>query len=321
MSSRFNILVVDDIHPLLLDRLSQFPGVEVHYQPKIAVNDIPEQLRQMQGLVIRTKCFVSSELMAAAPQLRWIARAGAGLDNIDEAAARTLGIALLNAPEGNRDAVAEHVLGMLLALFNHLPRAHQEVTQGLWRREANRGTELMGKTIGLIGYGNNGQATARKLSGFEVKVLAYDKYRRAYSDAYAEEASPERLFESCDILSLHLPLTHESRGMVDAAFLNRFEKPIWLINAARGELVKLPDLYAAIKSGQLKGACLDVLENEKFDQLTAAEKALYEQLAQSGKVLFSPHIAGWTHESYYKIAAVLADKIQAWLEQQPARSV
>ncbi len=308
----FRILIADDVHPVLMDRLQLLPGVEIDYQPHIPAENIGEAMRTANGLVIRTKCQITGAMMAAAPGLRWIARAGAGLDNIDEGAASALGITLFNAPEGNRDAVGEHVIGMLLTLFNKLHTAHREVINGVWQREANRGVELMGKTVGLIGYGNNGRATAQKLSGFGVKVLAYDKYLSGYGDAYATEAGMERLFESCDVLSLHLPLTTESRGMIDADYLGRFEKPIYLINAARGELVRLKDLALAIDKAQVTGACLDVLENEKTGLLSPEEKALYQRLADTGRVLFSPHVAGWTVESYRKISEVLAGKISTW---------
>lgn len=313
-AEEFRVLIVDDVHPILMDRLSLLPQIVIDYQPQIPADHIADGMRTAHGLVIRTKTHISGSMLAAAPQLRWVARAGAGLDNIDEAAAAALDITLFNAPEGNRDAVGEHVIGMLLSLFNKLNNAHTEVSRGIWQREANRGIELKGKTIGLIGYGNNGRATAQKLSGFGVKVLAYDKYLSGYGDSYATEAGMERLFESCDILSLHLPLTAESRAMVDANYLGRFEKPIYLINAARGELVKLADLKTALDQGKVLGACLDVLENEKPATFTPAEKATHQALVDSGKVLFSPHVAGWTVESYRKISEVLAGKIEAWFE-------
>jgi len=316
-AEEFRVLIVDEVHPVLLNRLSLLPQINIDYQAHIAADQIGAALRPAQGLVIRTKTQITGEMLAAAPHLRWIARAGAGLDNIDEAAAAALDITLFNAPEGNRDAVGEHVIGMLLSLFNKLTTAHAEVSQGIWQREANRGIELKGKTVGLIGYGNNGRATAQKLSGFGVKVLAYDKYLNGYGDSYATEAGMERLFESCDVLSLHLPLTAESRAMVDANYLGRFEKPIYLINAARGELVKLADLKTALDRGQVLGACLDVLENEKLTSFHPAEKAQHQALVDSGKVLFTPHVAGWTVESYRKISEVLAGKIEAWFGAAP----
>ncbi len=313
-AEEFRILIVDDVHPILMDRLSLLPQIVIDFQPQIPAEQIAEAMRKANGLVIRTKTHISGSMLAAAPKLRWVARAGAGLDNIDEAAAAALDIQLFNAPEGNRDAVGEHVIGMLLSLFNKLTTAHAEVSKGIWQRETNRGIELMGKTVGLIGYGNNGRATAKKLSGFGVKVLAYDKYLSGYGDQYTNEAGMERLFESCDILSLHLPLTAESRGLVDANYLGRFEKPIYLINAARGELVKLADLKTALDRGRVLGACLDVLENEKLTSFHPAEKELHQALVNSGKVLFTPHVAGWTVESFRKISEVLARKIEAWFE-------
>jgi D-3-phosphoglycerate dehydrogenase len=225
----FRLLIVDDVHPVLMERLSQWPELEIDYRPELLATEIATNMTNCHGLVIRTKCRITAEMMAASPNLRFIARAGAGLDNLDEAAALQLGIQLFNAPEGNRQAVAEHVAGMLLMLFNQLRKADAQVRQGIWDREGNRGLELMGKTVGLIGYGNNGSATARVLHGFGCEVLAYDKYKTGFGSEIAKEASLERLFEQADILSLHLPLTRESRGMVNQHFLNAFEKPLVLV--------------------------------------------------------------------------------------------
>lgn len=304
----FRILFIDDVHPALTERLALVAGVEIDYRPNIKAEEVPAALRTAHGLVVRSKVFLDAHLLAAAPKLQFIARAGAGMDNIDEAVARSLGIRLFNAPEGNRQAVAEHVVGMLLTLFNKLREADAAVRAGTWDREAHRGLELQGKTVGLIGYGNNGQSTARLLYAFGCKVLAYDKFKTGFSDAFVKEASLEQLFEKAEILSLHLPLTGESRGMVNANFLGAFERLQWLVNASRGEIVVLADLADALETGQLKGACLDVLENEKPNQWNGL---LMQRLFAQPKVLFSPHVGGWSVESYRKISEVLADKLLA----------
>lgn len=304
----FRILFIDDVHPALTERLALVAGVEIDYRPNIKAEEVPAALRTAHGLVVRSKVFLDAHLLAAAPKLQFIARAGAGMDNIDEAVARSLGIRLFNAPEGNRQAVAEHVVGMLLTLFNKLREADAAVRAGTWDREAHRGLELQGKTVGLIGYGNNGQSTARLLYAFGCKVLAYDKFKTGFSDAFVKEASLEQLFEKAEILSLHLPLTGESRGMVNANFLGAFERLQWLVNASRGEIVVLADLADALEAGHLKGACLDVLENEKPNQWNGL---LMQRLFAQPKVLFSPHVGGWSVESYRKISEVLADKLLA----------
>lgn len=304
----FRILFIDDVHPALTERLALLDGVKIDYQPNIKADEVPAALRTAHGLVVRSKVFLNAQLLAAAPKLQFIARAGAGMDNIDVAVAQSLGIRLFNAPEGNRQAVAEHVLGMLLTLFNRLREADASVRSGIWDREAHRGLELQGKTVGLIGYGNNGQATARLLYAFGCKVLAYDKFKTGFSDAFVKEASLEQLFEKAEVLSLHLPLTNESRGMVNANFLGAFERLQWLVNASRGEIVVLADLADALEGGRLQGACLDVLENEKPNQWN---NQLMQRLFAHPKVLFSPHVGGWSVESYRKISEVLADKLLA----------
>ena len=302
----FRVLIVDDVHPVLLQRLGSLPQLVLDYQPEITPEAIATVLPAYNGLVIRTKTQLTGTLLASCSHLRFIARAGAGLDNIDEGAAQQLGIKLYNAPEGNRQAVAEHVVGMLLSLFNNLREGDAAIRIGRWEREEHRGTELMCKTVGLIGYGNNGEATARVLHGFGCEILAYDKYKRGFGSEGTKEVPLEALFERADILSLHLPLTKESHGMVNAAFLGAFQKPLVLVNAARGEIVQLEAVVAALASGQLTGACLDVLENEKPQHW---QKDLMQQLFAHPRVLLSPHVAGWTKESYRKISEVLADKL------------
>ncbi|MCY1533066.1 Hydroxypyruvate reductase [compost metagenome] len=242
-----------------------------------------------------------------ASELKFVARAGAGLDNIDEEAARNRGIILINAPEGNCDAVGEHAVGLLLALMNNFRKADSEVRTGIWDREGNRGYELKGKTVGLIGYGFMGQSFARKLSGFEVRLIAYDKYKTNFSDAYVQEVSMEEMVKHADVLSLHIPLTRESRQMVNEEYLFHFRKPLFFINTARGEIVDTEAVLNAIRTGKILGAGLDVLETEKFPVLE--EQSWFYALKNNEHVILTPHVAGWTFDSYRKISEVLAEKL------------
>ncbi len=303
------ILIADEMHPSLFGMLDR-AGFAYDYQPTIQRAALLEAIGSFEGLIIRSKTPVDAEMLAKAPNLQFIGRAGAGLDLIDEAICRERGIRVFAANEGNRDAVAEHAVGMLLALFNHLPRADAQVRQHIWHREENRGTELMGKTVGLIGYGNNGRAFAQRLSGFGVRVLAYDKYAPV-DGPFAEPATLQRLFDEADVLSLHVPLTEETHRWLDAGFLARMGKPFFLLNLSRGEIVVLADLLIGLQSGQVRGACLDVLENEKLAQLTPEQQATFDALAALPNVIFSPHVAGWTYESYVKINEVLVGKIES----------
>lgn len=302
------IFICDEMHPSLFEMLGQ-AGFEYTYQPKARREEILGQIGAYEGLLIRSKTLVDEAFLQYAARLEFIGRAGAGLDLIDREACDAHGIRLFAANAGNADAVGEHATGMLLALMNHIHTADREVREKIWRREANRGTEIGGKTVGLIGYGHNGQAFAQRLSGFGVRVLAYDKYRDRYSDSWAREASMEEIFANADILSLHIPLTDETEHLVRADFIARFAKPFTLINISRGEIVSLADTLAALQSGALTGACLDVLENEKLHQLPAGPDAVFDALAQLPNVIFTPHVAGWSHESYIRINEVLVRQI------------
>jgi len=301
------ILIVDDLHPIFIEQAEAL-GYECNYQPKFTLADTLEILADYEGLAVRSKFLVDKTIFDAATKLRFICRAGAGMDNIDEAYAKQKGIALINAPEGNKDAVGEHVIGMLLCLMNNLNRADAEVRAGLWQREANRGHELKGKTIGIIGYGFMGQSLARKLSGFDVNVIAYDKYKTGFSDRYAREVSMEEIVKHSDVLSLHVPLTNETNQLVDDEYLFHFKKPIFLVQTSRGKVVKTQAVLNAIRSGRVLGACLDVLEVEKFPAL--GEQPWFDELKASGKVLLSPHVAGWTFDSYRRISEVMAEKLK-----------
>jgi len=294
----------ESIVPLLEEK-----GYEAHYRPDIDRDGILQILSDYEGLVIRSKTPIDRDLLVKGINLKFVARAGAGLDNIDLEYLEQNAIALYSAPEGNRDAVAEHALGMLLALFNHLIQSDSQVRRGVWDREGNRGEELCGKTVGIFGFGNMGTAFAQRLKGFGVQVLAYDKYKKGFGNEFVQECSFETIQEKADVLSIHVPLTEDTNGFFTTEIINGFNKPFYLINTARGEVVSFETLNDGLQKGKLKGAALDVLEKEKLQTLTSAEKKSFERLTDFKQVLFSPHVAGWSKESYYKINEVLVAKI------------
>lgn len=302
------ILIVDDLHPAFGEAAAGM-GYEVDNRPLITRAETLAILASYDGIAVRTKFLIDKDLLEAAPNLKFIARAGAGLDNIDEVLAHQRGIQLLNAPEGNMDAVGEHAVGMLLSLMNNFRRADAEIRNGVWDREGSRGYELKGKTAGIIGYGFMGKSFAKKLSGFGVEVIAYDKYKTGFSDAFAREVSMEEIVKHCDVLSLHIPLTAETKQMVDDEYFFHFKKPIFFINTARGEIVNVSAVLNAIKSGKILGAGLDVLQTEKFPALS--EQAWYNDLISNEQVILTPHVGGWTFDSYRKISEVLAEKLKA----------
>jgi len=301
-----NILIVDDIHPIFIEQ-AEAMGYTCDYRPTIKPDEAYEILSNYGGMVIRSKFLVDKKVLDLSTDLRFICRAGAGMDNIDEAYAIAKGIILINAPEGNMDAVGEHAVGMLLSLMNNFNRADAEVRNGLWKREANRGYELRDKTVGIIGYGFMGGSFARKLSGFGVKVIAYDKYKTGFSDQYVREVSMEEIVKHSDVVSFHVPLTPETNGLVDDEYLFHFKKPIFLLNTSRGKVVKTQAVLNAIRDGKILGAGLDVLEVEKFPAL--GEQLWFSELKQSGRVLLTPHVAGWTFDSYRRISEVMAEKL------------
>jgi D-3-phosphoglycerate dehydrogenase len=301
------ILIVDDLHPAFKNEAIDL-GFEVDDLPLIKKEEVLQILKNYEGLAIRTKFRVDEEVINAAPNLKFVARAGAGMDNIDVAYADEKNIQLINAPEGNADAVGEHCLGMLLSLMNNLRKADTEIRNGIWDREGNRGYELKGKTVAIIGYGHMGQSFAKKLKGFEAKVLAYDKYKTNFSDDFATEASMEEVVKYADVLSLHIPLTKETKQLVNDDYFSYFKNPIFFINAARGEIVNTKAVLGAINNGKILGAGLDVLEKEKFPALADAE--FYNDLIKEGKLILTPHIGGWTFDSYRKISEVLIAKLK-----------
>ncbi|QHS55378.1 phosphoglycerate dehydrogenase [Mucilaginibacter sp. 14171R-50] len=301
-----NILIVDDLHPAFMEQAEGF-GYTCNYQPDMKLEEAFAIIDNYDGLAIRSKFQVDKAFIDQAKNLRFICRAGAGMDNIDEEYALARGIKLINAPEGNMDAVGEHAVGMLLSLMNNLNTADAEIRAGSWRREENRGHELKGRTVGIIGYGYMGSSFAKKLSGFGVEVIAYDKYKTGFSDKYAREVSMEEIVKRSDVLSLHIPLTKETNGMVDDEYFFHFKKPIFFLNMARGKVVKTQAVLNAIRQGKIIGAGLDVLEVEKFPAL--GEQEWFVELRKSGKVILSPHVAGWTFDSYRKISEVMAQKL------------
>lgn len=305
------ILHLDKNHPLLLEKLSEAGFInEENYKASKA--EIEEIISGYEGIVIRSRFNIDKQFLDAAKNLKFIARVGAGLESIDTEYAEKLGIKLIAAPEGNRNAVGEHALGMLLSLFNNLNKADSEVKNGLWNREANRGIELDGKTVGIIGYGNMGKAFAKKLRGFDCEVLCFD-IKENVGDENAKQVSLQKLQQNADVLSLHTPWTPLTDKMINSEFINSFSKPFWLINTARGKSVVTADLVSALKSGKVLGAGLDVLEFEKgsFETLFDSDNLLnsLKELFAMDNVILSPHIAGWTVESKEKLATVIAEKI------------
>ena len=308
-----NILHLDKNHELLINQLNDL-GFTNHEDYSSSKSEIEAKISDYDGIIIRSRFTIDKQFLNAATNLKFIGRVGAGLENIDGDYAEQKGVTLFNAPEGNRNAVGEHSLAMLLSLFNKLNKANSEVRQGKWQREDNRGLELDGKIIGLIGYGNMGKAFAKKLRGFDVEVLCYD-IKDNVGEANCKQVSLKELQERADVLSLHTPQTELTINMVNTKFINNFKKPFWLINTARGKSVVTQDLVEALKSGKILGAGLDVLEYEKvsFENVMSSEVETsqpFKYLTTADNVLLTPHVAGWTIESKEKLAQTIVDKIK-----------
>lgn len=301
-------LIADEMHESIIPLLESI-GIQADYRPDITRDQLLEIIGNYEVLLIRSKTNLDQEMISRAAKLEVIGRAGAGLDKIDVAYVESKGIEIVNAPEGNRDALAEHAIGLLLSLLNNVVRADAEVRNWVWDREANRGIELSDKTVGIIGYGYMGQAFVQRLRAFDCRVLVYDKYKKGFGTKNVEEAPLDKLFDKADILSLHIPLTEETRAWVDKAFIERFRKDIYLLNTARGEILPVKDLLALLNSGKVKGAALDVLEKEKFNALSAEQQANFTDLFSRKNVVLSPHVGGWTFASYKRINEVLVGKI------------
>ena len=305
------ILLLDKNHPLITEQLSE-KGFVLEEDFSSSYKQVLEKIHLYEGVIIRSRIPLDAHFLEKAKNLKFIARVGAGMENIDTTKAQELGIKLINSPEGNKDAVAEHVIGTLLVLMNRLFISSNEVKKGIWLREENRGEEILGKTFGIIGYGNMGKAVAKRLSGFGCKTIFYN-IKPNLSDEFATQVSLQELQENADILSLHTPLTEDTLYMIDEEFISKMKKNFYFINTARGKNLKTSVLVNALKLGKIKGACLDVLEYEKtsFENLETKNKDL-EYLLNSEKAIITPHIAGWTHESKIKLAQVIVDKILAF---------
>lgn len=305
------IVFLDTVHPILFERLNA-EGMSCSWETDIDRDSIMNgALNDAYGIVLRSRLTLDSRLLDAMPQLKWIARSGAGIENIDTESAEARGIRVINSPEGNAASVGEHVIGQLLMLLHKLHTGHQHVQRGGWNREGHRGSELGAKTVGIIGYGNMGSAFARRLSGFGCQVLAHDINKRGFQGEHGvEEVELAAIFEHCDVVSLHVPLTETTSKMVDTAWIQRFKKSVILINSSRGAVVETTAVVRGLNSGHLQGAILDVIEYEKnsLEGLSVRPEAL-EALSDDERVVLSPHVAGWSHESYFKLSNVLAEKI------------
>ena len=307
------VLHLDTNHPLLLEKLAEL-GFENHEDYTSSKKEIEEKIQEYDGIIIRSRFPIDQHFLDKAKNLKFVGRVGAGLENIDVRYAREREVFLANAPEGNRNAVGEHTLGMLLSLMNKMIKAHREVRKGKWDREGNRGTELNGKTVGIIGYGNMGKAFAKKLQGFDVEVICYDIIG-GVGDENARQVGILELQQKSDVISLHVPLTESSIGMINREFINAFHNPFWFLNTARGKCVVTKDLVEALKSGKVLGAGLDVLEYEKksfdFEDWFMNKPKPFKYLRKAPNVLLTPHVAGWTVESKEKLAQTIVDKIKA----------
>jgi D-3-phosphoglycerate dehydrogenase len=305
------VAFLDSVHPHLKEQL-QLKGVECDNLIGLDPDEINKRIADYDGIVIRSRFSVDRAFLDNAENLKFVARSGSGMENIDVNYARAKGIKLFSSPEGNKTAVAEHAIGMLLSLMNHLTRVDAEVRSGTWLREENRGHELKGKVVAIIGYGHMGSAFAKRLEGFNVKVIAYDKFKKSYGNTLVKESYWKEIYKRADVLSLHIPLADDTINLIDKERLKQFDKPIYLINTARGQNVNTAHLLDAIDNGNVLGACLDVLEFEgsSFEKINK-DKKTYKRLINEKKVLLSPHVAGWTDESYFKLANFLFKKIEA----------
>jgi D-3-phosphoglycerate dehydrogenase / 2-oxoglutarate reductase len=306
------VLITDDCHPKLIEGL-ELMGYACDFEPDITLAAARTRIGDYRGLVINSKILVDRQFLDAATQLRFVARLGSGMEIVDRTYAAECGVAVISSPEGNRNAVAEQALGMLLMLANNLLRADREVRHDIWQRETNRGWELEGKTIGIVGCGHTGGQLVRKLAGLGMQVLTYDKYLPAgYAAEWPWVNEVNELADlqaQADIISLHLPLTDETRHLVNRHFLDNCKADLVLVNTSRGHCIRTEDVVEALENGRIKGACLDVFENEKVATRTPDEQVLYARLHRLNQVVLAPHIAGWTHESKRKMAEVLLDRI------------
>ena len=304
--SNHTILVIDEVHEVFFEKLE---GSTINYSPNITIEELPDVLTNATILVLRSKLMLDKKWIDLAPKLQVIGRLGSGMDNIDLAYANQKGIACLNAPEGNRNAVAEQTIGMMLGLVTHTVKSNNEIGQGKWLRRENQGLELKNLTVGIIGYGNVGKELAYKLRVFGCDVIAYDKYLKNFGDDFVREVTLEELQKKSDVITLHVPLNESSKNMVNRGFIDSVSKPFYLLNLSRGQVVNIPDLILHLKSGKVLGAGLDVLPNENLSSYTEKEKKELELLNQNDKVILTPHTGGLTKDSFKLLAEVLANKI------------
>ncbi len=307
-------MVIDEVHPVLRDELSDH---DLDYCPNISLKELPEKLKHCTVLILRTKLQFTSEWIDLAPQLKIIGRLGSGLDNIDVAYAEKRGIKCLNAPEGNRNAVAEQTIGMMLSLLSKIHKGSREVDRNIWNRKANSGIELESQTVGIIGFGNVGSHLAQRLKGFGCEVLAYDRFVSGFGNSWVEEVSLEELQSRADIITLHVPLNESSKFMVNRSFIDNQKKPFYLLNLSRGKVVKTSDLINGLENGKIIACALDVLENEDIHNMTDEQQQEYNYLTNNERVILTPHIGGLTENSFFKLAKVLADKINVSLKSEP----
>ena len=302
------IIISGKSHPFLAEQFSK-KGYEVMNLPGITYSELLDIIQDAEGLVVTTRISVDQTLLKKASSLKWIGRLGSGMEMIDTAFAKSKGIQCVSSPEGNRNAVAEHVMGLLLNLLNKISSSHSEIQKGLWRRDENRGTELSGKTVAIIGYGNTGSTLARLLQPFNVTVMVYDKYKTDFAKDYIKEASLEQICKYADVISFHIPLTNETFHLADQNFFKQLQQKPVILNSSRGKIIDMAQLVHAIKDKKISGAGLDVLENEKFETYTTEEKMQLDWLLEQQNVILTPHIAGYSHESFFKMAEVLLHKL------------